>query len=225
MLNYFKGQVIQISKQANNRHILILEVQGIGYEIQITSYLAETLPIEDGKLQQIFTHLQLKEDSPYLYGFITTSERDIFRQLITVTGIGAQLALALIDSLGVEKLIQAIVSENLASLIKTPGVGNKTAERLILELKSKLAQWYKITTLPSSTEKETGKPPLAYAHREGGHLLPPADLLRDLEMTLLALGYEDREIEREITKLSLDEKLVKNSQIEEWIKRAIADLS
>jgi len=209
MLNYLKGQVVQIIKQVNNRYILILEVQQIAYEIQITSNLAQNLKPENPDLIQVYTHLQIKEENPSLYGFATLAERDLFRQLIGITGIGAQIALALIDSLGVEELVQAIVNENVPTLIKAPGIGTKTAERIILELKSKLAQLYKIT--PVTTTKNTA--------------LPSLEILPELEMTLLALGYESKEIKQAITRLSSDEKLVKNPHLEEWIKKAIAYLS
>ncbi len=209
MFNYFKGKVIEVIKLLNNRYILILEVNEMGYEIQITSHLACTVPREEENLVQIFTHLQIREDLPYIYGFATSSERDIFRQLIGVTGVGAQLALSLIDSLGLEELVKAIVTENIRSLIKTPGVGQKTAERLVLELKTKLAKWSKISPITLNQS----------------NLLPSPEVLGDLEMTLLALGYESKEIEQAIYRLSQDEKLLKNSHVEEWIKRAIAQLS
>ena len=209
MFSYFKGQVVQIIKAVNSRYILILEVNQIAYEIQITSHLASSLNPEESSLVQIFTHLQVREDIPNIYGFATSAERDIFRQLIGVSGIGAQLGLSLIDSLGLPELVQAIVSENVRTLVKTPGIGQKTAERLILELKTKLAQWSKIAPITVSKS----------------NFSPPAEVLGDLEMTLLALGYESKEIEQAIYRLCQDERLLKSPHVEEWIKRAIAELS
>lgn len=209
MINYLKGQVTQINKTANNRLILILEVNQIGYEIQIPSRLARQLSIEGEQTVQIFTHLQVREDQQLLYGFASVAERDLFRQLIGVTGIGSQLALALIDTLGLEDLVQAIITGNTRTLTKTPGVGQKTAERIALELKTKLAQWRQTAGVSLSASAS----------------LPNGEILSDLELTLLALGYTNEEIMGAITAISQDNQLLKNPNVEEWIKRAIAWLS
>ncbi|MFM7438460.1 MAG: Holliday junction branch migration protein RuvA, partial [Snowella sp.] len=138
MINYLKGQVIGTINTPNNRIMLILEVNQIGYELQIPSRLARQLSVKSSEIVQIFTHLQVREDQQTLYGFTSAAERDLFRQLISVSGVGSQMAIALIDTLGLEDLVQAIVSCNVRSLARTPGVGQKTAERLSLELKAKL---------------------------------------------------------------------------------------
>ena len=211
MIGYLKGKAVELIKGTTNRLILILEVNQIGYEVQIPSRLARTLPEDDSQPVQIFTHLQIREDQPYLYGFASAAERDLFRQLISVSGIGTQLAIALIDTLGLSDLVQAIVTENIPVLVKTPGVGKKTAERIALELKTKLAQWRVISGVSSSTSTSTP--------------LPAAEILEDLEMTLLALGYTKEEIEQAISVLSKDNQMLKNTQVEDWIRNAIAWLS
>ena len=96
---------------------------------------------KSAKDAQIFTHLNVREDQVTLFGFSSSAERDLFRQLVSVSGIGPQLALALLDTLGLQDLVQAIVAGNTRLLSRTPGVGNKTAERIALELKTKLAEW------------------------------------------------------------------------------------
>ncbi len=210
MLNYLKGKVIDIIRTQNHRNNLILEVNNIGYEMQITSNLARQL--QENKHQeliQIFTHLQIKEDQQILYGFINPSERDLFRQLISVSGIGSQLAIALIDTLGLEDLVGAIVTGNVRVLSRTPGVGQKTAERIALELKTKLAQWRIEAGVKVSSNTAT----------------PKAEILEDLQMTLLALGYTKNEIEQAISVISQDNLLLKNPNVEEWIRSAIAYLS
>jgi Holliday junction DNA helicase RuvA len=209
MISYLKGRAIDLAKNTSNRLILILEVNSVGYEIQIPSRLARELAPGEGEIQQIFTHLQIREDQHILYGFSSAAERDLFRQLIAVTGVGTQLAIALIDTLGLEELVQAIISCNIKTLSKTPGVGAKTAERIALELKTKLAQWRKnsgMAVIPSAA-------------------LPARAILEDLELTLLALGYTNSEIEQAVTALSQDPQLLKNPQIEDWLKSAIAWLS
>ncbi len=208
MINYLKGKPVEVIKNSNNRITLILEVNQIGYEIQIPSRLARNLPEEDSQLK-IFTHLQIKEDQQILYGFASAAERDIFRQSIAVSGIGAQLAIALIDTLGLSDLVQAIVTGDVNRLTKTPGVGRKTAERVVLELKTKLAQWREIAGVTTSTSSA----------------IPAAEILEDLEMTLLALGYTQEEIEQAVSILSKDDLMLKNLNVEDWIREAIAWLS
>lgn len=217
MINYLKGKTTQIVKTSTNRLILILEVNQIGYEIQIPSCLAQKLSIDDDQIVQIFTHLQIREDQQILYGFASAAERDLFRQLISVSGIGTQSALALIDTLGLEELVQAIVSEDLRTLSKTPGVGKKTAERIALELKIKLSQWQQAIGIKTGVRN---------SFRTAVSLnLPATEILKEVEMTLLALGYTDEEIHQAIFVISQDNQLLKNTNVEEWLKSAIAWLS
>jgi Holliday junction DNA helicase RuvA len=208
MINYLKGQVVEITKTTNNRIILILEVDRIGYEIQIPSRFARQLS-ENSEELKIFTHLVLREEATILYGFGTNAERDLFRHLIAVNGIGAQLAIALIDTLGLEELVGAIVTSNINTLAKTPGVGKKTAERIALELKTKLAQWRQVSGVTITVAS----------------VLPKNEILEDLEMTLLALGYTNEEIEQALSVLSQDSQLMKNPHVEDWIRSAISWLS
>jgi Holliday junction DNA helicase RuvA len=210
MINYLLGKVINITKNNQSRIILILEVNNIGYEIQIPSRFSRQLRENNQENKQVFTHLQIRDDRQILYGFSTSAERDLFCQLINVSGIGTQLAIALIDSLGLEDLVQAIVTGNIRILSKTPGVGQKTAERIALELKTKLAQWRLQAGVNVSSHAKA---------------IPSAEVLEDLEMTLLALGYTKDEIEQAISVLSQDDQLLKNPHVEEWIRSAIAYLS
>ncbi len=211
MISYLKGKKVEIIKTTQNRLFLILEVNSIGYEMQISSRFARQLDIEQDEPIQIFTHLQIQEDKQILYGFSSAAERDLFRQLVAVSGIGMQLAIALIDTLGISDLVGAIVTSNIPTLTKTPGVGKKTAERIALELKTKLAQWHKISGV------EVQQPEAVFA--------PKPEIREDLEMTLLALGYTNEEIEQVLTALSQDNQLLKNPNVEEWIRSAIAWLS
>lgn len=209
MISYLKGTVANIQKSTGNRVTLILEVNQIGYELQIPRRMSQELQAASREIVQVFTHLQIREDQQILYGFTSAAERDLFRQLVSVSGIGAQLAIALIDTLGLPNLVQAIVTGNIRTLSKTPGVGKKTAERIALELKTKLAEWRQqagVTTPTSSTG-------------------PSPAILEDVEMTLLALGYENNEISQALEAISQDTLLAKNPNAEEWIRSAIAWLS
>ncbi|NEO41020.1 MAG: Holliday junction branch migration protein RuvA [Moorea sp. SIOASIH] len=210
MISYLKGTVASIQKSTGNRVTLILDVNYIGYEIQITRRLSQELPVAlSEKTVQIFTHLQIREEQQVLYGFASAAERDLFRQLISVNGIGAQLAIALLDTLGLPNLVQAIVTGNIRALSKTPGVGSKTAERIALELKTKLAQWHKVSEVES---------PLS------ANGLSPG-IQEDVEMTLLALGYENDEVAQALHAISEDVQVAKSKNAEDWIREAIAWLS
>lgn len=212
MISYLKGKKVDITKSVQNRLFLILEVNDIGYEMQISSRHARLLEEkETSDVIQIFTHLQIQEDKQILYGFATAAERDLFRQLTSVSGIGMQLAIASIDTLGISELVGAIVTSNITTLSKIPGVGKKTAERIALELKTKLAKWHKISDI------QIEQPEAVFS--------PKPEIKEDLEMTLLALGYSNEEIEQVLTALSRDEQLLQNPNAEEWIRSAIAWLS
>lgn len=209
MISYLKGKISNIVRVNNNRIILILEVNNIGYEMQISNHFSQKLNQNKDDLVQIFTHFQVRDDQQILYGFATVAERDLFRQLINISGIGAQSAIALIDTLGLEELVRSIVTGNIKLLSKAPGVGQKTAERIALELKTKLAQW----------RLDAG------VNLNSTNIAPSAEIMADLEMTLLALGYSNEEIQQAVSAISQDNLLIKNPHVEEWIRRAISFLS
>jgi Holliday junction DNA helicase RuvA len=208
MINFLKGQVVEIVTLPNQRMNVILEVNQIGYEIQIPNRFAQQL-IPSAEIIKIYTHLQIREDSTTFFGFSSTLERDLFRQFISVTGIGAQLAIALIDTLGIEELVSAIITGNTRLLCQAPGVGKKTAERLALELKTKLSQWRGITV--------ASLPP--------GSSLPAPSIVEEIELTLAALGYSDQEITQALTTLGKDPTLQASDDTEVWLRQAIAWLS
>ncbi|MGD1715484.1 Holliday junction branch migration protein RuvA [Dapis sp. BLCC M172] len=206
MINYLKGKVADVHKGSGLRVTLILEVNQIGYELQILPRLTQSL--QPGEDVQVFTHQQIREDQIVLYGFGTSAERDLFRQLVSVSGIGAQLAIALLDTLELPDLVQAIVGGNTRVLAKTPGVGAKTAERIALELKNKLAEWRQDAGLTTSV-------PVG---------VMPA-IQEEVEMTLLALGYTGQEVIQALQAVSKDANMSKNTNAEDWIREAISWLS
>jgi Holliday junction DNA helicase RuvA len=200
MIGYLKGTVVDIQKTNNNRVTITIEVNQIGYEVQIVPRLTAQLP-GPGEVAQIFTHLQIKEEQMVIYGFGSIPE-------VSVSGIGPQLALALLDSLGMTELVQAIVSGNTRVLAKTPGVGTKTAERIALELKTKLSEWRQHQGLTTSVAAGL-----------------TTELQEEVEMTLLALGYTGSEIIQTLQALSSNSSLANKSNAEDWIREAIAWLS
>ena len=148
---------------------LVLDVQGIGYEVDVPMSTFYNLPAIGEKVT-LLTHFVVREDGHFLYGFSNAAERFAFRQLIKISGVGARMALAVLSGLSVDDLAQAIARQEVGRLIKVPGIGRKTAERLLLELKGKLAE-----ALPSAS---------ATAPENNQH---------DILNALLALGYNDRE--------------------------------
>ena len=207
MISYLKGTLVDIQKLGNHRVILTLDVNQVGYDLQVTSRLMSDLP-PLGDSVQIFTYVQIRDDQVVVFGFSSKPERELFRQLVSVSGIGPQMGMALLDTLGFQELIQAIVSSNTRLLSRTPGVGAKTAERIVLELKSKLAEW----------RLQAG---LTIAPMGG----PAAAVQEDVEMTLLALGYTSGEILQALQAVGQETALTKNADTEEWIREAIAWLS
>lgn len=148
---------------------LVLDVQGIGYEVDVPMSTFYNLPAIGEKVT-LLTHFVVREDGHFLYGFSNAAERFAFRQLIKISGVGARMALAVLSGLSVDDLAQAIARQEVGRLIKVPGIGRKTAERLLLELKGKLAE-----ALPSAS---------ATAPENNQH---------DILNALLALGYNERE--------------------------------
>src|SRR5512133_1203171 len=116
---------------------LLLDVQGVAYEVDVPMSTFYNLP-QNGERITLFTHLVVREDAHLLYGFGSDAERRAFRQLLKVNGIGAKIALAVLSGLSVGELAQAITLQESGRLTKVPGIGKKTAERILLELKDKL---------------------------------------------------------------------------------------
>ncbi|NJK37234.1 MAG: Holliday junction branch migration protein RuvA [Oscillatoriales cyanobacterium RM1_1_9] len=203
MIGYLQGKIIEIQR-SGSRVILVLDVNSIGYEVQIIPRIVRELP-EFGETIRVSTHLQIREDQMALYGFLSAAERDLFRQLISVSGIGTQLAISLLDTLGLQNLVQAIVSGNTRILSKTPGVGTKTAERISLELKAKLVEWRRQAGLAKTST---------------ARLTP--EIQEEVEMTLLALGYTGSEVMQALQAISQNQQLTATAPPEDWIREAIS---
>jgi Holliday junction DNA helicase RuvA len=149
---------------------LLLDVQGVAYEVDVPMSTFYNLP-QNGERITLFTHLVVREDAHLLYGFGTDNERRAFRQLLKVNGIGAKIALSLLSGLSVAELAQAVTLQETARLTRVPGIGKKTAERLLLELKDKLGA--------------------DLTQAVGINRPPPA--ASDITHALISLGYSERE--------------------------------
>lgn len=133
MISFLMGII-----EEKNENSVIINVNGVGFNINISSNTFSSLPLV-GESTKIFTYMSVREDDISLYGFSSIEERDLFNKLITVTGIGPKMALAILSGLSLSDLIIAIIKEDSKLLSKIKGLGKKTAERLCLELKDKLS--------------------------------------------------------------------------------------
>ncbi|AAQ61883.1 Holliday junction branch migration protein RuvA [Chromobacterium violaceum] len=153
---------------------VVVDVNGVGYEVDVPMTTFYQLPAL-GQPCTLFTHLAVREDAHLLYGFASKEERQTFRQLIKVTGIGAKIALAILSGMTADELAIAVASEDIKRLSAVPGIGKKTAERLVLELRGKLATGGNLTV--------PGGLPFAATPDEKS----------DIVNALLALGYNEKE--------------------------------
>jgi len=165
---------------------VLLDVNGVGYEIDVPMSTLYVLP-HAGEPAALYTHFVVREDAQLLFGFATRHERETFRQLIKVTGIGPKIALSVLSGMTSDELAMAVEREDAARLAKTPGIGKKTAERLVLELRGKLAGTSGVAHKPAP-----GTP--AYEPH-------PHD---DVSNALMALGYNEREAAAAVKLLPAD---------------------
>jgi holliday junction DNA helicase RuvA len=134
MIGFLKGTLV-----ARHPPQLVVEVGGVGYEVEAPMSTFYELP-ETGQPVHLLTHLLVREDAHVLFGFASEAERQLFRSLIKVSGVGARIALAILSGISVESFARCVQSEDVAALTRIPGVGRKTAERLIVEMRDRLKQ-------------------------------------------------------------------------------------
>lgn len=161
---------------------LLIEVQGVGYEIEAPMTTFYDLPAV-GETVRLYTHLAVREDAHTLYGFSKLSDRTLFRTLIKVNGVGAKMALTILSGMEASLFAGCVQAGDTAALVKLPGVGKKTAERLVVEMRDRLADW-----------DTTGTAALA-----GSGKTPQADVLNPVEeavSALVALGYKPADASR-----------------------------
>ena len=153
MIGHLKGKIISKCPPE-----VLLEVQGIGYEVLCPmSTIYELDNLSDDVL--LFTHLSIKEDAHTLFGFITKDEKNVFRELIRVNGVGPKVALAILSNLSVHSLVECISTEDADLLAKSPGIGKKTALKLIVELQDRLSKLDLVGSLANSIEiKQNSNP-------------------------------------------------------------------
>ena len=175
---------------------IVIDVGGVGYEVDVSMQTFYTLP-PLGEPVQLFTQLVVREDAHLLFGFGSAQERATFRQLVKVSGIGAKTALGILSAMSAGELAQAVVQEDVGRLSSAPGIGKKTAERMVLELRGKLT-----------------------SAADGGLLVPApaADETDDIVSTLLALGYNEREARTAVKNLPV------GTEVGEGVRLALKNL-
>jgi holliday junction DNA helicase RuvA len=187
----------------------IIETHGLGYELSIPITTAEKLP-QTGSQVRLHTHVVYREDAQLLFGFATTEERDFFRLLIEkVNGVGPKIAIAIMSRLSVASLAAAIRTGDTATLARCPGIGKKTAERLVVELRGLLEEGGLGTPMPSPAGTASSTP------RE-----PGSERLSDAVAALGALGYKPADADKAVRSASL--ALGPGATTEQLIKRALA---
>jgi len=175
---------------------IVVEAGGVGYEVEVPMSTFYNLPAS-GERVTLLTHLVVREDAHLLYGFATESERRAFRQLLKISGVGARTALAVLSGLSVVELIEAVAMQESGRLVKIPGIGRKTAERLLLELKGKLG-----ADVVSGVAVNRPRP-----------------VASDVTNALLALGYSDKEAQLAV------KQLPDGLSVSEGIRQALKSLA
>ena len=188
MIGSIRGRLIQ--KQAPD---IVIEAAGVGYEIQVPMTTLFQLPAV-GEETFLLTHFVVRDDAKLLYGFIDPTDRLLFRQLIKVSGVGPKLALAILSGMDAVAFARCIERNDLATLVALPGVGKKTAERLIVEMRDRLGDW--LATLAPSAGNATVR----------GVVARPQDPAADAESALVSLGYKPQEAARMIQSVRTEDE-------------------
>ena len=176
---------------------IVIDVNGVGYEADVSMQTFYNLP-PLGETVQVFTQLVVREDAHLLFGFATAEERKTFRQLIKVSGIGAKTALGILSAMTADELAQAVAEEDVKRLSSAPGIGKKTAERMVLELRGKL---------------------ITHTVTDGLFAAPSEnDETNDIVSTLLALGYSEREAKAAV------KGIPKETDVGEGVRLALKNL-
>jgi Holliday junction DNA helicase RuvA len=184
---------------------IVIDVQGVGYELETSMTTLVSLPVA-GEAVRLYTHLSVREDAHLLYGFFQDEERQLFRALIKVNGVGPKLALAILSGMDTDAFIHCVMEGDSKALTKLPGVGKKTADRLIVEMRDRFPHW------------QEGQASLLGS--ENAATMTPTDPLADAEAALVTLGYKPTEASRMLS--SLDKTLPTEALIKAALSRQLA---
>ena len=220
MIGWLRGEKIE-DWQQGTRHTVLMACGGVGYEVQIAPrHLKQT---EYQTILTLWVHLVKRENEDQLFGFPEQKDRNLFRTLIGVNGVGPQLALALLEELDAEEIVQAILDLDIKKLYKAQGVGKKTAERIAVELRGKISKSKGIFDRNTIFGDSNAEEPFLNSTNT-----------KDVQKTLEALGYEELEIIRALKAVAQDvessikstsEKALSPGNTEEWLKASLRWLS
>lgn len=168
--------------------LLLVDVSGVGYEVEAPMSTFYQLPAL-GEAVVLHTHLVVRDDAHLLFGFASESERRLFRTLIKVNGVGAKLALAILSGISADEFARSVQDNDTAALVRLPGVGKKTAERLIVEMRDRLADWEGGVTPPGVSPASVQQ---------------ATDETRDAISALISLGYKPPEASRLVSKVETE---------------------
>lgn len=181
---------------------ILLDVGGVGYEVQVPMTTLFTLPAV-GERVTLLTHFVVREDAQVLFGFAAERDRQLFRELIKVNGVGPRLALAILSGMDAKAFVDCVHRADITSLTRLPGVGKKTAERLLVEMRDRLKDWL----------QEVAPARLAPASA----VAPEHGALADAESALITLGYKPQDAARMVAAANTEPEL----SCEELIRRAL----
>jgi Holliday junction DNA helicase RuvA len=181
MLSFIKGTLVGKAIESPRGAYFLVDLHGMGFEVLSSQRSVESSPMP-GEQVQLFTTLIVREDAMFLVGFNSKEERDLFNILQSASGVGVKVALALLSSLSVSEIAQAVISNNHSILTKAKGVGTKLAQKMVLELKEKMMSWRSVEFAGASRALEATGP------KNEGFL--------EAEAVLLSLGYQPDEIAR-----------------------------
>jgi len=170
---------------------ILLEAGGVGYELQLPMTCFYELPAV-GQEVCLYTHFVVREDAQLLYGFISKQARSLFRELLKANGVGPKLALAILSGMSASQLIGCIERDDISSLIKLPGVGRKTAERLVLEMKDRLKGWGEGALFTPFTDAATCQPDV---------VVNPVGVEDEAISALVALGYKPQQASQVVNRV------------------------
>lgn len=209
MIAQLRGTLASASDES-----IVIDVSGVGYEVFVTSGVLGSLPPLDQEIELIIS-TEVRETSITLYGFRDSLERQVFNLLQKVKGIGARLALGVLSAIGAEKLLACIAKEDVKAITAVPGIGKKTAERVVLELREKVAEFLSSSTLPLSSQITTSVSPQA-THSQ---VDSPSSIL-DAQLALQKLGFSEQRAREALS--AEDPTFATQADSSELLQRALA---
>ena len=201
MIAFIQGELCEVGQDT-----IIVACQGIGYEIQVPVSVAQSLP-DPGNRVKIYTYTYVREDALGLFGFLTRDDLTVFKLLITVNGVGPKAALAILSSMTADELRIAILAEDAKAISKAPGIGPKTAKRMIIELKDKLDLESMIDNHGDSSTYAAGNAEAAASVRD------------EVIMALTALGYSNTEAVRAVRAVSGADEMDSETLLKQALKK------